>query len=94
MRPLAGANTAQIRRPKCLLSECLRGNEIDLRLPVSLLLTCWPRMEVPVPAPRHRGRGTFARSRLWVAGEGHSFLSRKTQRRLAGRSGWRAGTPM
>jgi hypothetical protein len=72
------------RREQC--SDCApevcpvgfpRGNEIDLRLPASLSLMCWPRMDLPVPALPYRGRGTFARSRLWVAGEGESLLSRK-----------------
>jgi hypothetical protein len=90
MRPLAGAINAQITRPKCVPSEFARGNEIDLRLPASLSLMCWPRTDLPVPALPYRGRGAFARSRLWVAGEGESLLSRKSRRRLAGRSGWRA----
>jgi hypothetical protein len=77
MRPLAGANSAQIAGPKRGLSRCARGNEIDPCLPASLSLMCWPRMDLPVPALPYRGRGAFVRSGLWVAAEGESLLSRE-----------------
>jgi hypothetical protein len=69
MRPLAGANSAQIAGPRCIFLGFPRGNEIDPRLPTSLSLMRWPRMDLPVPALPYRGRGAFVRSRLWVAAE-------------------------